>query len=162
MTMLREITPHQGRPKKFTPANLQKIKDWVAKGISREEIARSIGATVGSLQVTCSRMGISLRKPKELISAVDNNSKGAIPNHPPMLGHVGPQFPRVQFQLVIERDGKRCVTDVPLTGTDIARLGLEAALQNLTVTQLLAQAVTTAIKNDLIEEILRKPAPASP
>ena len=47
--MLREITPHQGRPKKFTPANLQKIKDWVAEGISREEIAKSVDVTIGSL-----------------------------------------------------------------------------------------------------------------
>ena len=58
MTMLREITPHQGRSKKFTPANLQKIKDWVAKGISREEIAKSLDVTIGSLQVTCSRLGL--------------------------------------------------------------------------------------------------------
>ena len=51
-------------------------------------------------------------------------------------------------------------TDVPLMGLDIARLGLEAAVQNLTMTQLLTQAVTTAIKRNLIEGILRKPTPA--
>ena len=69
MTMLQEITPHPGRPgRKFTPANIQKIKDWVAEGISREEIAKSLGATVGSLQVTCSRLGISLRR-RDLLSS---------------------------------------------------------------------------------------------
>src|SRR5947207_1946037 len=30
----------------------------------REEIAELIGVTVGSLQVTCSRLGISLRRPR--------------------------------------------------------------------------------------------------
>ena len=33
------------------------------RGKRREEIAELIGTTVGSLQVTCSRLGISLRRP---------------------------------------------------------------------------------------------------
>ena len=66
---LQESTTLAGRPaRKFTPANIQKIKDWVAEGISREEIAKSLGATVGSLQVTCSRLGISLRR-QDLLSS---------------------------------------------------------------------------------------------
>jgi hypothetical protein len=32
--------------------------------MSREQIAETIGVTVGSLQVTCSRHGISLKRPK--------------------------------------------------------------------------------------------------
>jgi hypothetical protein len=61
--MLQQITPRSGRPlTKFTPANIQKIKDWVAQGMGREEIAKSIDVTVGTLQVTCSRLGISLRR----------------------------------------------------------------------------------------------------
>jgi hypothetical protein len=34
----------------------------VAEGISRDEIANRLGVTVGSLQVTCSRLGISFRR----------------------------------------------------------------------------------------------------
>ena len=61
--MLQQITPHRGRrTTKFTPANIQKIKDWVAQGMGREDIAKSLDVTVGSLQVTCSRLGISLRR----------------------------------------------------------------------------------------------------
>ena len=61
--MLQQITPHRGRrTTKFTPANIQKIKDWVAQGMRREDIAKSLDVTVGSLQVTCSRLGISLRR----------------------------------------------------------------------------------------------------
>jgi uncharacterized protein with GYD domain len=52
-----------GRQIKFTPERIQQIKNLVERGKSREEIAELIGVTVGSLQVTCSRLGISLRRP---------------------------------------------------------------------------------------------------
>jgi hypothetical protein len=53
----------RGRETKFTPERLQQIRNLVERGKSREEIAELIGVTVGSLQVTCSRLGISLRRP---------------------------------------------------------------------------------------------------
>ena len=52
-----------GRLIKFTPERLQQIRNLIERGKSREEIAELIGVTVGSLQVTCSRLGISLRRP---------------------------------------------------------------------------------------------------
>src|SRR6516225_8148587 len=54
--------PTRGRKIKFTPERLQQIRNLVERGKSREEIAELIGVTVGSLQVTCSRLGISLRR----------------------------------------------------------------------------------------------------
>ena len=51
------------REVKFTPERIQQIKNLVERGKSRQEIAELIGVTVGSLQVTCSRLGISLRRP---------------------------------------------------------------------------------------------------
>jgi hypothetical protein len=54
--------PTYGRPIKFTPERVQQIRNLVERGKSREEIAELIGVTVGSLQVTCSRLGISLRR----------------------------------------------------------------------------------------------------
>ena len=54
--------PTRGRRIKFTPERLQQIRNLVERGKSREEIAELIGVTVGSLQVTCSRLGISLRR----------------------------------------------------------------------------------------------------
>jgi hypothetical protein len=54
--------PTRGRQIKFTPERLQQIRNLVERGKSREEIAEMIGVTVGSLQVTCSRLGISLRR----------------------------------------------------------------------------------------------------
>jgi hypothetical protein len=49
---------------KFTPERLQQIKNLVERGKSRDEIADILDVTVGSLQVTCSRLGISLKRPK--------------------------------------------------------------------------------------------------
>jgi hypothetical protein len=54
--------PTYGRPINFTPERVQQIRNLVERGKSREEIAELIGVTVGSLQVTCSRLGIGLRR----------------------------------------------------------------------------------------------------
>jgi hypothetical protein len=62
-TELGHPGPNPGRQIKFTPERIQQIKNLVERGKSREEIAELIGVTVGSLQVTCSRFGISLRRP---------------------------------------------------------------------------------------------------
>lgn len=56
--------PPRGRQIKFTPERIQQIRNLVERGKSREEIAEIIKVTVGSLQVTCSRLGISLRRPR--------------------------------------------------------------------------------------------------
>jgi hypothetical protein len=54
----------RGKPRKFTPEKLQQVRNLVEQGTSREAIAEILDVTVGSLQVTCSRAGISLRRPK--------------------------------------------------------------------------------------------------
>jgi hypothetical protein len=66
MTQIAELTAQvlvRGRQTKFTPERIQQIKNLVERGKSREEIAELIGVTLGSLQVTCSRLGVSLRRP---------------------------------------------------------------------------------------------------
>src|SRR5215471_17708838 len=64
--MTAELTAYilpRGRQTKFTPERIQQIRNLVERGKSREEIADLIGVTLGSLQVTCSRLGVSLRRP---------------------------------------------------------------------------------------------------
>src|SRR5215510_11624231 len=56
--------PRRGRPTKFTPERMRQITNLVERGKSREEIAEIIGVTPGTLQVTCSKLGISLRQPR--------------------------------------------------------------------------------------------------
>ena len=144
---LQEAASQVGRrATKFCPANVQKIKDFVAQGISRHEIAELLDVPLGSLQVTCSRLGISLRRRHVL----NGNA-----SHSPMIGHM-----RVdgQFQITLERDGVRRATALPLTARDIAQLALAAAVRNVGMTQLLTEIVIAAIKRGMIEEILREPA----
>ena len=157
---LQEAASQVGRrATKFCPANVQKIKDWVAEGISREEIAKSLDVTVGSLQVTCSRLGISLRSKHVLNAAVRvmkgraRHSKSSDDDRPWTQAADG------QFQISLEHDGMRRATALPLTDRDIAQLALEAAVRNVGMTQLLTEIVITAIKKDMIKEILREPSP---
>src|SRR5262249_60240376 len=49
---------------KLQPEGLDQIRMLVERGISGEQVANTIGVTVGSLQVTCSRQGNSLKRPK--------------------------------------------------------------------------------------------------
>src|SRR6476619_5479659 len=116
MTMLQQITPSRGRrTTKFTPANIQKIKDWVAEGISREEIAKSLGATVGSLQVTCSRLGISLRR-RDNDPRVRVESRAFVSNGRVYAGHLQPApTSRAKFQLVLKSQDNERTTDLLFT-----------------------------------------------
>lgn len=67
-----------GRTVKFTPERMDQIQNLVEHGHNREEIAAIIGCTVGSLQVTCSRFGISLRRidPRRAPMTVDDDTSG--------------------------------------------------------------------------------------
>jgi hypothetical protein len=60
---LESQTLTRGRPTKFTPERIQQICNLVERGKSRDEIATIIGVPTSSLQVTCSKLGISLRRP---------------------------------------------------------------------------------------------------
>ena len=164
MSSLQEAASRAGRrATKFCPANVQKIKDFVAQGISRHEIADLLDVPLGSLQVTCSRLGISLRRRHVLNGNAShsrvmngNGTRHDIPNHPTMIARKRADG---QFQISLECGGMRRATALPLTDRDIAQLALEAAVRNVGMTQLLTEVVTTAIKKRMIEEILREPSP---
>jgi hypothetical protein len=52
----------RGRQTKFTPETIRQITNLVERGKSRDEIAEIIGVTPATLQVTCSRLKVSLRR----------------------------------------------------------------------------------------------------
>jgi hypothetical protein len=86
------------RAKKFTPERIQQIINLVERGKSREEIADILDVTVNCLQVTCSRLGISLRRPKII------NGVGLLPKRKPLYEdasltpHLGDHDGRVPLQ----------------------------------------------------------------
>ena len=98
------LTAANGRPIKFTPERLQQIKNLVERGLSRERIAETIGVTLGSLQVTCSRLGISLRRPRP--------SNGL----PPQQSSDEPTMPehRAKFELWMQYRGRERIIELPL------------------------------------------------
>jgi len=59
----------------FTPEVITEISNLVARGFSAAEIADTIGCTLSSLRVTCSRHGISLRRSK---SAAERRLQGRL------------------------------------------------------------------------------------
>ncbi len=160
--MPQEITQRGGRPrKKFTPANVQKIKDFVAQGMGREDIARSLDVTLGSLQVTCSRLGISLRR-HDRAARVRGSSRAFVANGQLYVGHMRREADRrARFQVVLQSQGKELATDLAITARDIGRLGLEASKQGLAMTDLMSQVLAEALKKHLIQEILGADVPRS-
>jgi hypothetical protein len=169
MTMTNASPPPRGRRVKFTPQAIEKIKEFVAEGISRDEIANRLGVTVGSLQVTCSRLGISLRR---IIFPSCSGRRTADVR----LGSVGiahlreqkemPQpaaraAPVAKFEIMMRCRGKEKTTDVPLPSPAIEALALEAISRDSDIAGLIGQVLVAAINKDMIQKILPDDVPPS-
>ena len=162
MTMTNASPSVRGGRIKFTPQVIEKIKEFVAEGISRNEIANRVGVTVGSLQVTCSRLGISLRR---IIFPSCSGRRTADVR----LGSVGiahlreqkevPQAARAapvaKFEIMMRCRGKEKATDIPLPSPAIEALALEAISRDSNIAGLIGQVLVGAITKDMIQEILR-------
>lgn len=161
---------------KFTPQAVQKIKELVAQGVSRDEIANLLDVTVGSLQVTCSRLGISLRRNPNVSARHTLYARGRTIPAPVSIGIVDAQVhktkkvsqvaahdaPLAKYALTMSRQGKELTTDIPLTSRAIEQqLALEAVSRDLGVAQLIGQILVAAIKKDMIGGILRDEVPPS-
>src|SRR5262252_2254619 len=163
MTMTNASPPSRGRRVKFTQQAIEKIKEFVAGGISREEIAELIGVTVGSLQVTCSRLGISLRR----IISPNGSRRHTADVRPGSVGiaHVGEQkevwqpeacgAPVGKFAITMRCHGIEQASDIPLSLATIGGLGLEATWRDLGIDELIGQSLVAAINKDMIHKMLR-------
>jgi hypothetical protein len=128
----------------------------VAQGISKEEIAKFLDVTVGSLQVTCSRLGISLRRHNDA-ARTRVESRAFVSNGRVYAGHLQRELDsQARFQLVLQSQGKEVTTELAIAASDVGRLGLEASAQDLGLTDLMSQVLTQALKKGLIQEILGK------
>src|SRR5262245_8715579 len=112
----------QQRHRKFTPERIQQIKDLVARGETREQIAAIIGVTVGTLQVTCSRLGISLRRPRVKLLPPRTVTSTAI-----MVGAAG-ETPTLT--ICMKYKGQELNTPLPLTPSMISQFALEACCRD--------------------------------
>ena len=97
-----------------------------------------IGVTVGSLQVTCSRLGISLRHPTR------QPRLKPVPT-PPSEPAKAADVPR--FAIIVRNRGEERTTELPLTQDMISQIALEAAFSGVPIRDLIV---------DLIMEMLRR------
>jgi hypothetical protein len=155
----------KGRRVKFTPQVIESIKKFVAAGISRDEIADRLGVTVGSLQVTCSRLGISLRRTYGSRHMADVSGR-TIPvqcsvgsvharEHKKVSKPAARAAPVTQFAITMRRHGKEKTTDIELSSPAIQLLALEATSRGLGIAELIGQVLVAAINKDMIQKILR-------
>jgi hypothetical protein len=133
------------RPTKFTPERIQQIRDLVASGLSCEEIAAVVGVTVGTLKVTCSKLGISLRRPKW------RTGDGLLP-----LGGVTrvAGTNTATFTIIVRYSGEESRTEVPLTSAMIGRLALEASSRDLSINELARDLVLEVARKQLVQRVL--------
>jgi hypothetical protein len=141
------------QPTKFTPENITRIKNWVAQGVGREEVANRLGVTVGSLQVTCSRLGISLRK-RSLTKGNSAIAHGLVQrsiDHAPEAAH----FAQAKFTLVLKRQHTQVTFDLHLRAGLIEQLVLHASVRGESVVDLIGKILSQVTQKDLAGELLR-------
>src|SRR5262245_52894397 len=141
------------QPKKFTADNIARIKDWVAQGVGRDEIANRLEVTVGSLQVTCSRLGISLRKNS---SANDNGAiQPGIVQRPSEHIPDGVHPSSAKFTLLLRAQNRQVAFDLRLHAGLIEGLALEASVRGQSVVDLIGAILSQVVQHDLAWELLR-------
>ena len=146
MTMTNASPSARGRRVKFTPQVIEQIKGFVAQGVSREEIANRLGVTVGSLQVTCSKLGISLRR---IILSNGSRHTADVGGKPSARA-----TPFANFAITMRHKGQEKVTDLPLPSTAIEELALEAISRDLNIAELIGQVLVAAINKNMIQKII--------
>ena len=178
---LEAPTLQRGRPLKFTPERIEQISNLVERGKSQNEIAEIIGVTTGTLQVTCSKLGISLRRPtfdlgtgllprqqpRRHPNGSPNQSrshqeseaqcaKGPRPvSERPRSGEARAGAPEDQamFALRMEYKGQEQSTDLSLDEEMLGQLAIEAEIRGMRIGELLAALIPEIVKKDLFQLI---------
>jgi hypothetical protein len=136
------------RPSKFTPERVQQIKGLVARGVSCEEIASLVGVTVGTLKVTCSRLGITLRRPRS------TNGSKLLPLTPATRARKSANS--ATFSICVRYNGKEQSSELPLTPTMVGQLALEASSRDQKISDLAKDLLRAVTEKGLIDEVLKE------
>jgi hypothetical protein len=144
MSELQLQQASNGRPIKFTPERFAQIRNLVERGMAREEIAATIGCTVGSLQVTCSRHGISLRRPKVSFVLRPASVAATTTSVPAM---TEPPTTKTSLALLIRLRGREKILDMNLPDHVISSLAVEASVKDISIAQLIASLLIAHCTN---------------
>jgi hypothetical protein len=174
----------RGRLIKFTPERIRQIRNLLERGKSREEIAELIGVTVDSLQVTCSRLGVSLRRPvfntqAGLLRRRGSHFNNELPDRDggfsirptkeqPQWGpgeQAQPTTPAQQrphkgdsasLALKMQYRGSERITELPLTQDMISCLAFEAQFRSMSMGKLVGELIIAMIEDDLFQQVLEQ------
>ena len=146
-----------GRPIKFTPERLQQIRNLVERGTGRDDIAKMLGVTLGSLQVTCSKVGISLRhrahpEPPAPVPVAPALAPAPSPPLAP-----APPADHVSVAFTLRYQGRERATAIPLDADDVTQLVLEAELRGMTLGQLISAVIVAVVAKDDFRTVLGGP-----
>jgi len=171
----------RGRLIKFTPERVQQIRNLVERGKSQDEIAELIGMTVDSLQVTCSRLGVSLRRPvfntqPGLLRRARLRFNNGLPDRDGGLSiqkkeQSGPggqadyttsdqgrphKVNSANLALRIQYRGSERITELPLTQDMISCLAFEAQFRGISMGKLVGELIIAMMKDDLFQQVLEQ------
>jgi hypothetical protein len=135
----------RGRQSKFTPERIQQIRELIARGETCEAIAARLGVTVGTLKVTCSRLGISLRRPRVKLlpaTATERVRKAGGAN--------------AVFTIRMQYNGKEQETVLPLTPEMVSQLALEASARDQRIGELAKDLLQAVTKKGLFDKVLKE------
>lgn len=155
---------------KFTPEKLGQIRTLVESGKNRHEIADLLGVTVGSLQVTCSRLGISLRRiarrPGDEIATsasgtIQRSKTAGVQAQPVKQGlaathqeHTKAEPVAAKFAVKMRYKGEERTTDLPFTQDMIRQLSFEAQLRDMRIGDFLGELFMATMTKDLFQRVL--------
>jgi hypothetical protein len=134
----------QRRHRKFTPERIQQIKDLVARGETCEQIATTVGVTVGSLKVTCSRLGISLRRPRVKLLPPKTRSARTL----------GEAREAATFIIDMKYNGQEHSVELPFASDVIGRLALEASFRDQKIGELAKDILVSVIEKGIVAKLL--------
>jgi hypothetical protein len=127
-----QLMAANGRSIKFTPERFEQIRNLVERGMSREQIAE----TIGVVQVTCSRHGISLKRPKL------NNG---VAHAPRSRNDTPAQDRRAQLALRLRYRGIDRIVELQLSEGVLGWLAIEAHFRNLSISDLTAKLIIAGL-----------------
>src|SRR5215510_6985933 len=128
------------RGSKFTPERIRQIKDLLARGETCERIAATIGVSVGTLQVTCSRLGISLRRPRvKLLPPKTDNART-----------LGAARETATFTIDMKYKGQEHSTELPFAPDVIRQLALEALFRDQEIGELAKDILVSVFEKELV------------
>jgi hypothetical protein len=148
-----------GRPLKFTPERIEQIRNLVERGMSREQIAEMLDVTLGSLQVTCSRLGLSLRRPR-----LQNGVKQTGTSQPKLVALMPParngnaveptngakltNGANASLAVVFSYRGQQRVTEIPVTAEDLMHFMFTSVFKEQSFGKLIAEFMRQEIESE--------------